>query len=264
MEQQLAQVVRDLQNGEAVEENFRRLFDHLYRPLSRVFARQGVEAGMGEDFIQEVLTRVYQEIREYRWEAPFEAWVLQIARNHLRKHFRSQQALKRQHEDVQLFDDEPGSWQQASLPREAVSTGQEQPLLDLLAGERRHLLRRAVAGLPAQMRRCMTLRLERDLDYRDIGQILRISEQTVKVHMFQARKRLEEGLKTYFESAETVETESATGGNTTAKNTTADKTAADSTAADSTAADSTAADSTGASDTKPGRERPQLSTRHSS
>lgn len=237
MEWTLAQIVRDLQNGESVEENFRHLFDRLYRPLSRCFARKGVEAGMGEDFVQEVLVRVYQEIRDYRWEAPFEAWVLQIARNHLRKHFRSQQALKRQHEEVQLFDDEPGSWQQASVPQEAVSTGEEQPLLDLLAGERRHLLRRAVDDLPAQMRRCMKLRLERDLDYRDIGEILRISEQTVKVHMFQARKRLEEQLKTYFDSAP-------------------------STSGASTAADHTSTE-TAPCDTTSGPQGPLISTRHS-
>lgn len=196
MEDSLAQVVRDLQAGVSVEENFRSLFDRLYGPLRRCFYRQGLSAETAEDFLQEVMTRVYREIREYRWEAPFEAWVLQIARNHVRKHFRSQQALKRQREEVPLS----GDWQQGAAPAAWAADERDQPLFELLIGERRQLVRQAVDRLPAQMRRCMKLRLERDLDYREIGQILCISEQTVKVHMFQARKRLAEGLKAQLET----------------------------------------------------------------
>ncbi len=201
MEESLAQIVRELQAGQQPEENFRKLFDRFYGPILRCLSRQGLGAETCEDCAQEVLARVFLEIREYRWEAPFEAWILQIARNRARKHFRHGQALKRRREEVALVADEVEPRLPEALIGGIGSARGSRPLEDFLGGERRRLLRTAIEALPRQMRRCMKLRLYQDLDYRQISEILLISEQTVKVHMFQARKRLGETLAGYFETA---------------------------------------------------------------
>ncbi|HUP43451.1 MAG TPA: sigma factor-like helix-turn-helix DNA-binding protein, partial [Thermoanaerobaculia bacterium] len=54
--------------------------------------------------------------------------------------------------------------------------------------------RSAVAELPDQMRDCLTLRLYHDLAYREIAVIKKLSIETVKAHLFRARKKLEERL----------------------------------------------------------------------
>ena len=59
----------------------------------------------------------------------------------------------------------------------------------------RALLCQAVDRLPAQMRRCVRLRVFQDLDYDEIGKILQISSATVRVQWFKARKRLQIELK---------------------------------------------------------------------
>jgi RNA polymerase sigma-70 factor (ECF subfamily) len=64
-------------------------------------------------------------------------------------------------------------------------------LRQLLGKEMRELLTQAIAGLPAQMRRCVRLRVFQDLDYDEIAEILHISPSTVKVQLFKARKRLQ-------------------------------------------------------------------------
>jgi RNA polymerase sigma factor (sigma-70 family) len=59
-----------------------------------------------------------------------------------------------------------------------------------LGKEMKELLTRTVDGMPAQMRRCVRLRVFQDLDYDEIAEILQIAPATVKVQMFKARKRL--------------------------------------------------------------------------
>jgi RNA polymerase sigma-70 factor (ECF subfamily) len=51
-----------------------------------------------------------------------------------------------------------------------------------------------VAELPEQMRDCLTLRLYHQLSYQEIATLKRISVETVKAHLFRARKKLQERL----------------------------------------------------------------------
>ena len=51
------------------------------------------------------------------------------------------------------------------------------------------------------MRRCLVLRVYQEMKYREIAALLRLSPETVKVHLFQARKRLREELGPYFADA---------------------------------------------------------------
>ena len=48
------------------------------------------------------------------------------------------------------------------------------------------------------MRKCLMLRVYHDLRYREIAGVMRLSAETVKVHLFQARKRLQSELGPYF------------------------------------------------------------------
>jgi RNA polymerase sigma factor (sigma-70 family) len=73
----------------------------------------------------------------------------------------------------------------------AVPGGQLDGLLD---EERWRALRRAVAELPEQMRDCLTLRLYHQLSYGEIAAVKKISVETVKAHLFRARKKLQEKL----------------------------------------------------------------------
>ena len=51
------------------------------------------------------------------------------------------------------------------------------------------------------MRKCLILRVYHEMKYREIGTVLRLSPETVKVHLFQARRRLQEELGDYFRDA---------------------------------------------------------------
>ena len=83
-------------------------------------------------------------------------------------------------------------------PLAAVETGEKGALDQLLERERAERLREAVAQLPDQMRRCVTVRIMEDVPYDVIAARLGISVNTVKVHLHNARKALARKLRPYF------------------------------------------------------------------
>ncbi len=83
------------------------------------------------------------------------------------------------------------------------STREEEKLLPhLLDEERSRLLHAAIQNLPPQMRRCLQLRLGLGLKYRDIADVMQISVDTVKAHLFQAKQKLRDELGNYFSGIE--------------------------------------------------------------
>jgi DNA-directed RNA polymerase specialized sigma24 family protein len=53
------------------------------------------------------------------------------------------------------------------------------------------------------------LRIDQELRYREIAVLLRLSPETVKVHLLKARKKLQEELGPYFQDPLTGEPEEA-------------------------------------------------------
>jgi RNA polymerase sigma-70 factor (ECF subfamily) len=181
-------ILQELQAGRSVEENFRRLVDLYHQPLYRFFARHGVAPQDCLDLTQETFLGIYRGVASFRGDARFETWLYRVATNAWRKRLRHGAAEKRAAEEVPL---------QAEPDGEGLSPADLLPALDaapgdaLFADERRRLLRTAIDRLPDQMRKCLVLRVDREMTVRDIATLLRLSPETVKAHLFQARKRLQ-------------------------------------------------------------------------
>ena len=184
-------IFQRLRHGPGREESYRLLFDRFYWPLFRFFEHRGFSTEERQDLIQETFLRVYRGIESFRGEARWEHWLFRIASNTASKAVRHRAAAKRAGQEVALegedvVDSPPAA--AGGSPRGAEAPA---PLRQLLGKEMRELLAQAVAGLPAQMRRCVRLRVFQDLDYDEIAEILQISPSTVKVQLFKARKRLQ-------------------------------------------------------------------------
>lgn len=186
----LERIVERLRDGVGREESFRTLFDRFYWPLFRFFERRGFTTEECQDLIQETFLRVHRSIGAFRGEAPWEHWLFRIAANTAAKSLRHRAATKRSGRAVPLDGADAGdsaATAAAGSPRGADAPA---PLRRLLGMELTELLGRAIAGFPAQMRRCVRLRVFHDLDYDEIADVLQISPSTVKVQLFKARKRL--------------------------------------------------------------------------
>ncbi len=193
---QIEQTIRELQGGINVDQNFRCIFDLYYYPLHRFFQRKLFSPEDAHELTQETFLRIYNKIEQFRGDAPFEAWLWQIAANLFRKRIAERHTHKRAGETFSL-DDEMAAGEEF-----LTIANQTTPIEAVLEAEQRELLLKAIAELPEQMRKCMLLRAFQDLSYQEIAVVLKISVQTVKAHLFQGRQRLRDQLGAYFEKVE--------------------------------------------------------------
>lgn len=194
----IQQLVSDWQAGIEKEENFRILFGQFYRPVFRFFQKRGFPSEDCHDLTEETFIRVYRGMESFRGEARFDSWLFQIAANTYRNSLRERSAIKRG-SGVMVAEKSTGDQAEtADVDPLEVSSGIAGPLDDLLEKERTRLLREAMKALPNQMRRCVMLRVYQDLSYQEIATVMRLSVETVKAHLFQARQKLKESLAGYF------------------------------------------------------------------
>lgn len=165
------------------------LFRRYHRPVVSFFLKRGFSSEESRDLAQETFLRVFNKWDSFRGESSVETWIFQIAANLYKNTLRSLQTQKRDAQEVSL---------------DAVvelGTGERDPLRVVLTEEEARLLRSALEKLPPQMRQAVLLRI-RDLKYREIADVMHVSIETVKAHLYQARQQFRKLLADYFTDSE--------------------------------------------------------------
>lgn len=147
----------------------------IRRYLLRVTAR-GSDA---DDLSQETFLRAFRAYRGLPPEANVRAWLFAIATNLCRNHFRSQKRRRLAY---------------AAVAAEAPVADRERPDGEALLSEARERVERLIAGLPFKQRLAFTMRKMHDLDYEAIGASLSCSAESARAHVFQALKKIRQGL----------------------------------------------------------------------
>jgi RNA polymerase sigma-70 factor (ECF subfamily) len=160
--------------AEPPTEEFRDVFEEFFPRLRSYFRRWGFSPQESEDLSQGVLLNVYKGWDRYRGEGNRDAWIYAAARNAAVDGFRrSERNRERGGEPSEGLPDE------CELPDERA--------------ERRELLDRTVSAmraLPTGMRTCLLLQVQEGLSYQEVGDRLALSVHTVKVQIWNARRRL--------------------------------------------------------------------------
>jgi RNA polymerase sigma-70 factor (ECF subfamily) len=181
-------LIDKIQAGIDVDESCRQLHDLHYRKIISFFRRKGFSLEESRDLTQEAFSRVFKAIATFRRESRFERWLFEIATNIFRNELRWKGAEKRDAVElsINISPEEDG------IPVQVVEpVSQEQSALDsMLKREQRARLSLALQELPPQMRTCCVLRYQRGMKYQEIATVMKISIETVKAHLHQARKRL--------------------------------------------------------------------------
>ena len=164
---------RDLAVVYEDREDFRSTFNEMFPRLRSFFRANGFQKADAEDLSQTALWIVYKSRGQYRGEGSFDAWVYTIARNVARDELR-RRGRRTEGEPV----DE--------------ATPDESPSAAAQAEDRQGLSRTAaaLAKLPTRMRACLLLHVQQGLSYREIAQRLSLATPTVKVQIWNARRRL--------------------------------------------------------------------------
>lgn len=185
-------LIDKIQAGIDIDENCRKLHDLHYRKVINFFRRKGFSPEESRDLTQDVFSRVFKAIDTFRRESRFERWLFEIATNTFRNELRRKGAEKRDAVELSINI----SPEDDGVPVQVVEpvSGERSALDSMIERERRAGLLSALQELPPQMRTCCMLRYVRGLKYQEIAKVMKISIETVKAHLHQARKRLIEKL----------------------------------------------------------------------
>jgi RNA polymerase sigma-70 factor (ECF subfamily) len=185
----VVRAVLDFQRGADREKSFELLFRHFRPRIERFLAPRVFSPEERLDLTQMTFLRIYQGLEGYRGEGSLEGWVLQVAVNVYRK-WRDRQPGGRQAVPEIPFDDSSGAPEPSPAAHAPSPSATASPLDRIVRQERREALREAIGELPPKQRLCMELRIYQERSMQEIAVALRISPETVKAHLFQARQRL--------------------------------------------------------------------------
>jgi len=186
-----------LELGEEGEDGERLVF-FKYRPrVQRFFESKGILPEEARDLTQDTFLRVFRGEAKLDNRVQLEAWLFEIAKNVRANALRAKAATKRLAIVSSLDEPRPeGNSREVADP--ALLDGEKDALTRAIDREHIEILQHALAELPEQMRQCVRLRLQGDLKYKEIAQIMRISIDTVKSHLHLAKKRLRPLLEPHF------------------------------------------------------------------
>ena len=173
------------------ESAFNYLAERYHRPIIHFLFRMVRNQAIAEELAQEVFLRVYRSRESYRAEAKFTTWLYRIATNlavnHARdtKHERAAQTLY-----LDAPDEETGT-------KPDVADGEPSVEQRLLRDERMAAIRTHVMALPDRQRMAVVMHKYQGMDYRQIGEVLKLSESATNSLLFRADQTLRDKLKDF-------------------------------------------------------------------
>ncbi|MGA8865550.1 MAG: sigma-70 family RNA polymerase sigma factor [Candidatus Sulfotelmatobacter sp.] len=170
-------------------------FDYLVqkyrRPLVSFMYRMARNTAAAEDLAQEVFLRVYRSRETYEASAKFTTWLYRIATNLAVNHARD---TRHERPEVTVSLDEPDE-ETGTTPDVADGTITAEEAL--VRRERLAAIRRKVEALPERQRLAVIMHKYQQMDYKQIAEVLKLSESATKSLLFRAYEALREQLKEF-------------------------------------------------------------------
>ena len=177
-------VVAAVKSGDT--EAFRILVERHKARLFAVLMALTTDRDVAEDLAQESFVRAFTGLRNYRADACFGTWLIQIAIHAARDHRRRAQRERRR---SPLSLDELPESQRDSAEAAAGREGDD-PSSRVEANEEALLLRRALTRLPPEYREVLVLKHLEEWSYEAIAKLSDESPGTMKVRAHRARRML--------------------------------------------------------------------------
>jgi len=171
-------VSRCLRGEETAWEELVRLHTRKVYGLCYRFTGSGPEA---QDLTQEVFLRVFRTIRTFRSaEGSFATWLARVTRNLLIDHYRR----TRQERVTESIEE------QLPMLEEMGGAAPARPDLAVAGREASEILQATLQRLSPDLREAVILRDLQEMEYREIADILKIPEGTVKSRINRGRAEL--------------------------------------------------------------------------
>jgi RNA polymerase sigma-70 factor, ECF subfamily len=164
-----ADLIRSAQAGDRPA--FGVLIDRYWERLYRWLCRLTRDGTIAEDIAQETFLKAFVAVKSFQPGTNFRAWLFRIGHNNF---VNQRRAIRLNRQPlVPEIAEEPQGPVAATISKEALQ-----------------LISEAVAKLPSDFRGALTLRVEEGLSFRDIAEVLGITEETARWRVFKARQKL--------------------------------------------------------------------------
>jgi RNA polymerase sigma-70 factor (ECF subfamily) len=184
-----AAIMLELRAGNMAGFDF--LIQKYRKPIIHFMYRMVHNQAVAEELAQEVFLRVYRSRETYRAEARFSTWLYRIATNLGVNYVRD---TRHERNASTVYLDETDS-ESGTTPDVADATPNIEA--NLLRDERLKAIRQHVLSLPERQRMAVLMHKYEGLDYKQIGEILKLSESATKSLLFRAYQTLREKLKDF-------------------------------------------------------------------
>jgi RNA polymerase sigma-70 factor, ECF subfamily len=161
------------------------------RPMISFMYRMAHNSAAAEDLAQEVFLRVYRSRANYEASAKFSTYLYRIATNLAANHARD---TRHERAENQVSIDEPDTETGLTVDVADSSLTVEE---HILRRERMAAIRQRVQDLPERQRTAVIMHKYQQMDYKQISQVLKLSESATKSLLFRAYETLRTQLKEF-------------------------------------------------------------------
>jgi RNA polymerase sigma-70 factor (ECF subfamily) len=184
-----AEVMLELRSGNMAA--FDVLLAKYRKQIVHFMFRMVHNQAVAEELAQEVFLRVYRSRETYRAEARFSTWLYRIATNLGVNHARD---TRHERTASTVYLDEPDA-ETGTTPDVADMTPSTEA--EMLRQERMKAIRQHVMALPERQKTAVLMHKYQGMDYKQIGEVLKLSESATKSLLFRAYQTLREKLKEF-------------------------------------------------------------------
>jgi RNA polymerase sigma-70 factor, ECF subfamily len=170
---------------------FEYLVQKYRRPMLSFMYRMAHNPAVAEDLAQEVFLRVYRSREKYEASAKFTTWLYRIASNLAVNHARD---TRHQRPETTVSLDEPEKETGLTMDLPDTSPTAEEAIV---RRERLAAIRQRVEALPERQKMALIMHKYQQMDYRQIAQVLKLSESAIKSLLFRAYETLRVQLKEF-------------------------------------------------------------------
>lgn len=134
-----------------------------------------------EDFVQDVFLKVYTKLNTFKYESMFQTWLMRIA------YTTAMNCVNRRKEYLPIADEDV-------IPDRNLSP-EENQIRSVTAAA----IREAIKKLPQKYAVCVEMYFSYDIPYQQISDITGFPVNTIKSHIFRAKKILKDKLEAFLE-----------------------------------------------------------------
>jgi len=162
-------------NGDMPLNDFNKLYDAVFPILFRVAWKIAGSKEAAEDLCQDAFSRLFEKKINFPNLDEAKFWLIRVVKNAALNY------AKRKQRELKVYE------RAFREDYREVQSGEN----ELVRKEAKEELNAALEKLPMNLREVLVLKEYTEFNYKEIGRILGISENNVKVRVFRARERLQ-------------------------------------------------------------------------